>query len=154
VIIRTAQLGDLDAIASMSVRLWPESPAHEHREEVRALLAGEPLSTMPLTMFVAEDEARVIGFIEVGLRSHADGCDPRQPCGFVEGWFVEPEHRRRGVGRRLIEHAESWARRQGCIELASDTWLDNAASQNAHAALGFEVVDRCVNYRKPIARSQ
>jgi aminoglycoside 6'-N-acetyltransferase I len=32
--------------------------------------------------------------------------------------------------------------------MASDTWIDNAESQRAHQALGFEVVDRCVNYRK------
>jgi SAM-dependent methyltransferase len=35
--------------------------------------------------------------------------------------------------------------------MASDTWLDSAASQHAHAALGFEVVDRCVHYRKTMA---
>ena len=34
------------------------------------------------------------------------------------------------------------------MELASDTWIDNEKSQRAHEALGFEVVDRCVNYRK------
>jgi aminoglycoside 6'-N-acetyltransferase I len=32
--------------------------------------------------------------------------------------------------------------------MASDTWQDNVDSQRAHEALGFEVVDRCVNYRK------
>ena len=47
--------------------------------------------------------------------------------------------------------AEAWSREQGASELASDTWLDNAGSQRAHEALGFEVVDRCVNYRKPLA---
>jgi aminoglycoside 6'-N-acetyltransferase I len=46
--------------------------------------------------------------------------------------------------------AEAWTRGQGCTELASDTWLDNAGSQLAHRALGFEVVDRCVNFRKPL----
>jgi hypothetical protein len=28
--------------------------------------------------------------------------------------------------------------------------LDNEASQRAHSALGFEVVDRCVHFRKQI----
>jgi aminoglycoside 6'-N-acetyltransferase I len=32
--------------------------------------------------------------------------------------------------------------------MAFDTWLDNVDSQRAHRVLGFEVVDRCVNYRK------
>jgi aminoglycoside 6'-N-acetyltransferase I len=40
---------------------------------------------MPLVLIVAEVEDHVIGFIEVGLRSHADGCDTRYPVGFIEG---------------------------------------------------------------------
>jgi aminoglycoside 6'-N-acetyltransferase I len=32
--------------------------------------------------------------------------------------------------------------------MASDTWIDNELSQSCHEALGFEVVDRCVHYRK------
>jgi aminoglycoside 6'-N-acetyltransferase I len=66
----------------------------------------------------------------------------------VEGWYVNGEFRGRGVGRDLMRAAEDWARAQGCREMASDTWIDNEVSQRAHEALGFEVVDRCVNYRK------
>jgi hypothetical protein len=47
--------------------------------------------------------------------------------------------------------AEEWAGEQGCTEMASDTWIDNEAAQRAHLALGFEVVDRCVHLRKPLA---
>jgi SAM-dependent methyltransferase len=55
------------------------------------------------------------------------------------------------VGRALIAAAEEWSREHGCTELASDAWLDGEVSQRAHAALGFEAVDRCVHYRKRIA---
>ncbi len=106
---------------------------------------------MALDIFVAETESGLLaGFLEVGLRSHADGCDPRRPVGFVEGWFVSESHRRKGVGRQLLEAAEDWARRQGCLEMASDTWMDHALSQRVHEALKFEVVDRCIHYRKAL----
>jgi aminoglycoside 6'-N-acetyltransferase I len=61
---------------------------------------------------------------------------------------VIPSHRRIKLGTLLIRAAEEWARAQGCVEMASDTWLNNLDSQHAHEALGFEVVDRCVHYRK------
>jgi aminoglycoside 6'-N-acetyltransferase I len=32
--------------------------------------------------------------------------------------------------------------------MASDALIDNDGSQPAHEALGFEVVDRCVHFRK------
>src|ERR1700722_401586 len=94
------------------------------------------------------------GFIEVGLRSHADGCDTRHPVGFIEGWYVEAAHRGSGVGSALMRTAEGWARSQGCRELASDTWIDHEDSLRAHEALGFEVVDRCVHFKKSLDDGQ
>lgn len=141
---------DAEAIAKLSYMLWPNAEYSIHLRETEATLAGHPPSTMPLVIFVAEHEGAVVGFVEVGLRSHADGCHPRRPVGFVEGWFVDEAHRKHGVGRALIAAAEAWARDQGCTEMASDTWIDAEVSQRAHEALGFEVVDRCVNYRKSL----
>jgi aminoglycoside 6'-N-acetyltransferase I len=107
--------------------------------------------TLPATIFVAEDgTGRLAGFLQVGLRSHADGCDPAHPVGFVEGWFVFEAFRRRGIGRALMHVAEDWANSQGCKEMASDTWIDETISQNSHEALGFEVVDRCIHFRKQL----
>ena len=106
---------------------------------------------MPLANFVAETaDGRLFGFAEVDVRSHADGCNPTRPVGYLEGWYVAEEGRHRGIGRRLLSAAEDWARSNGCIEMASDTWIENELSQTCHEALGFEVVDRCVHYRKAL----
>jgi aminoglycoside 6'-N-acetyltransferase I len=148
--IRLAVLADLDVLARQFQALWPDGSQEEHMTEASAILVSNPPSTMPLIVFVIEVAGKVVGFVEVGLRSHADGCDPKRPVGFLEGWYVEPEHRRRGIGRALLGAAEDWARSQGCAEMASDTWVDNEPSQRTHEALGFQVVDRCVHYRKAL----
>ena len=44
--------------------------------------------------------------------------------------------------------AEDWSRERGCLEMASDALIENEESQRAHEALGFDVVDRCVHFRK------
>jgi aminoglycoside 6'-N-acetyltransferase I len=46
--------------------------------------------------------------------------------------------------------AEEWSRQHGCIEMASDTWIDHKLSEEAHKALSFEIVDRCIHFRKPL----
>ncbi len=92
----------------------------------------------------------LIGFLEVGLRSHADGCGTERPVGFLEGWFVREQYRNQGAGKELVIAAEAWARSMGCLEMASDTQVDNLESQAVHQALGFEIADRCVHFRKAL----
>jgi len=104
---------------------------------------------MPLIIFVAEaTDGTLVGFLEVDLRSHADGCNPSRSVGYIEGWYVTEDHRQSGVGKKLLDNAEEWARSHRCVEMASDALIDNELSQRVHEALGYEVVDRCVHYRK------
>jgi aminoglycoside 6'-N-acetyltransferase I len=145
--IRPAAMSDLDQLAGLRFLLWPDSPVGEHRLE----LTVEASTSLPVAAFVASDEAGAWGgFVEVALRSHADGCDPARPVGFVEGWFVCEGLRRQGVGKNLLAAAEQWARAQGCREMASDALIEAEMSIAAHQALGFEVVDRCVHFRKDL----
>src|SRR5271154_4872858 len=131
--------------------LWPESPIEEHRREVEAVLRTGKYGTLPMAILVSHaEEVALTGFLEVGLRSHADGCDPARPVGFIEGWFVHEPFRNQGIGRELMRSAEAWARTQGCREIASDTWFDDERSILTHQALGFEVVDRCLHFRKAL----
>jgi aminoglycoside 6'-N-acetyltransferase I len=149
--IRPANTADQIALAQMRALLWPSASVEEHLAELQAALHGQHTATLPSTILVAYlDDGDLTGFVEVGLRSHADGCETSRPVGFVEGWFVQDEYRNRGVGRELIRAAEDWAREQGCLEIASDALIDNDASVNAHQALGFEIVDRCVHFRKSL----
>jgi aminoglycoside 6'-N-acetyltransferase I len=147
-LIREAKPEDCGALALLRHCLWPDSSVDEHAHELTRLLAGETCSTLPSVILIAAAEGEIVGFAEAGLRSHADGCDPSRPVGFLEGWYVVPDWRRKSVGARLLAECEAWARSHGCREMASDTWVDNVDAQRAHEALGFEVVDRCVNYRK------
>ena len=148
-IIRHAQPSDVKSLAEMRALLWPDASVEEHRKEVEAVFNGTLVWNMPTVTLVAQDESgRVIGFLEADLRSHADGCDPARPVGYIEGWFVQEEFRAQGVGKQLVQAAEDWARELKCVEMASDVLIDNDGSQKAHEAMGYEVVDRCVHYRK------
>lgn len=150
-VVREAGPDDRVELARMRHGLWPASSVAEHEEELAAIFAGAWSALYPYVIFVSEAPGgELAGFAEVTLRSRADGCDPIHPAGYFEGWYVAESHRRQGVGRALMRAAETWARAQGCREMASDTWLENAVSQVAHATLGYELVARVVNYRKAL----
>ena len=155
--VRRAGPDDLEGVMALALALWPETRDDDHRGHMAALLAGMPLSTLPLVLFVAEEGdpgaagGSLVGFAEVGLRSHANDCDGRLPVGFLEAWFVTPDRRRAGVGRALVAAGEDWARAQGCWEMASDALLDNQVSQRAHEGRGFALLGRILEFRKPLA---
>ena len=149
--IRVARTSDRESLVRMRASLWPNTSAEKHDREVIALLSGTAALTTPLVIFVAAtNEGLAVGFLEVDLRSHADGCNPAQPVGYIEGWFVAENYRQQGIGKKLVEAAEEWARGHGCVEIGSDALIENETSQRAHKALGYEVVDRCVNFRKTL----
>ena len=149
--IRPAELSDYDQLVRMREALWPKTPADAHARELTEILEGKAVVTMLLIILVAEASNRILaGFLEVDLRSHADGCNPSRPVGYVEGWYVAENYRHKGIGKNLLAAAEDWVRSQGCVEIASDTWVDNEISQRVHEVLGYEVVDRCVHYRKTL----
>ena len=149
--VRLAQASDRDALSRLREALWPTASAEELSRELAAILSGKIPGTLPLVNFVAEaSDGSLLGFAEVGLRSHAEGCDPSLPVGYVEGWYVVEGQRRRGIGKKLLAAAEDWARRQGCVEMASDTSPENQVSQRVHKSLGFAEIERSVNFRKAL----
>ena len=149
VTIRAARDPDLTELTSLYHALWPNVSVEEHRQELIKITHGST-GTQCANLVAETMDGRLAGFLQVGLRSHADGCDPSWPVGFIEGWYVIPVCRRQGIGRRLLAAAEDWARSQNCKEMASDTQIENQISQTAHQAEGYQVVDRCVHFRKPL----
>ena len=104
-------------------------------------------------VIVAErDGGGLCGFAEVGTRSFAEGCESF-PVAYLEGWYVDDDHRGRGVGKALVRAVIEWATARGFSEIASDTHVTNHTSQQAHERLGFVEVDRAVLYRKPLTPS-
>jgi aminoglycoside 6'-N-acetyltransferase I len=145
--VRPIETPDAAAWTRMRERLWPSAPG-EHAGEVRAFFEGRLVE--PAAVFVAVNDAdEPIGFVELSIRSHAEGCEPGR-IAYVEGWFVAEGQRRQGIGRALIVQAEEWGRQGGCSALASDADLENAASQSAHERLGFRETGRIACFAKPL----
>jgi len=148
VTVNPVDRASLERWSTMRASLWPEAVAAELAREATRFLDGVP--SVAEAVFVALDEANsAFGFIELGLRQFADGCES-SPVPYVEGWFVEGEQRGRGAGKALMNAGERWARERGFFELASDTQIDNVTSRQAHAALGFAEVETLVILRKDL----
>lgn len=141
--IRRAEPGDWDEWLRMRRALWDDATTEEHQDEMRAILAA-----LDSPVFVvARPDGRLGGFLEGGVRKYAEGCDT-SPVGYIEGWYVDADLRRQGLGGALMRAMEAWAREHGLSEVASDTWIENETSIAAHKRLGYEEAERIVCFVK------
>src|SRR6266567_1394461 len=109
--VREYRDADWSTWLRMSVALFPEYSAEVLVPGMREFRARSDAE-----VFVAEDSGgAVVGFVEVGSRPYADGCDT-SPVGYIEAWYVDTHLRREGWGRALLTAAEAWARNRGYRE--------------------------------------
>ncbi len=145
--IRPLRAAEHDEWLRLRRALWPDAEIQDLEAELTAMWArreSEPV-------FVAERyDGTLGGMIEVSLHEHAPGCTT-SPVGYIEGWYVDPDLRRRGVGGRLVAAAEAWARSMGCREMASDTEPGYPISPLAHIRLGYRETDTPWHYCKTLA---
>lgn len=52
--------------------------------------------------------------------------------------YVLPEHRRRGIGRALMYHAEAWAKARGDRQIGLQVFQSNQAALSLYHSLGFQ----------------
>lgn len=150
--VRSAIPQDSAAWLRMRQALWPDDGSHHHQSEIDQYFAGHLRE--PLEVLLAVDgSGSPVGFAELSIRRYAEGCDTDH-VGYLEGWYVVPEARRRGVGRALVLAAEQWARGRGCSEFASDALLDNDVSAAAHRALGFTETVQIRCFRKSLTPNE
>ena len=130
----------------MSKALFTGTTDDDHTSDMTVFLARRDAQ-----VFIAErPDGSVCGYVEAGARSIADGCST-SPVGYIEAWYVDPDVRREGYGRALLEAAESWAIDRGYREMASDALLENDVSHEAHKRSGYVEVDRQITYRKQLS---
>lgn len=125
--------------------LWDELTEDEHKDEMLDIYEH----TDSQLVLVAEVGTRLVGFLEASIRPFVEDC-VTDAVGYLEGWFVEGEYRRHGIGRDLVRSAERWARQKGCTEMASDAEVGNDLSLEAHLKLGYEETSRLVHLRKDL----
>src|SRR4029079_3841590 len=145
--VRPASSVDAERWLTMRCALWPDESRGELEREVKLHFAGG-LARL-LAVFVAVEAGKGVRFAELNIRPYAEGCATERVA-FLEGWYVEPHARRAKAGAALITAAEAWARRQGCVEFASDALYENALGRAAHVGVGFEEVEAIRCFRKQL----
>jgi len=118
--VRAARAGDAAAIAVLAGQLGYPATREEIARRLREMSGREVQ-----VVLVAEAQGGVIGWAHVAVEGHLV-TDVRAE---LRALVVAEEQRSGGVGRRLLEAAENWAREQGCGEIGLRS---NVLRERAH----------------------
>jgi GNAT superfamily N-acetyltransferase len=138
-VIRPAGISDAAEIARLSDQLgYPVAPQVLDERLRRALGRKDQLVLLALVADKVSGwlQAQSAEIIESGFRVE------------IVGLIVDESMRRRGVGRRLVECAESWAGSLGAQTIVVRTNIIRAESQIFYTALGYRQTKTQHVYRK------
>lgn len=140
---------NLYALTELSVELWTDSEFETEFSE------WKKISRLKMNFCaLAKSKDHYAGFIHLSIRKdYVEGAEYNKTA-YVEGIFVRPEYRKKGIANLLLSHAEQWAVARGLKQIASDTSNDNPGAQQFHQKAGFEEVNRIICYIKNIQTTE
>jgi GNAT superfamily N-acetyltransferase len=141
--IRRARAGDMAFIVELWQKMMDELSAVDGRYALKpgadilwAKWVGLRLRDSGSCVIVAEKDGRYVGY----LVAHTDESHPifrDRVHGLVTDIYVEPELRRRGTGRRLVEEAAAFFRGLGVAELRMNVLARAEQARGFLQKLGF-----------------
>lgn len=143
--IHRASKQDAEVLADLALLLWEDNDLGSLRDEFVGMLQSEDAAC-----FLAYEAGVPVGFAQCQLRHDYVEGSQTSPVGYLEGIFVQPEFRHRGLAKQLLGACERWAKEKGCLEFASDCELGNDASLNFHHSMGFIEANRIVCFIKTL----
>lgn len=101
------------------------------------------LSRDDAAIFVLDTGKNLIGLAEVYIRQdepHPLTVAPRY--GFLQSLIVSTQHRKGGLGGRLVATAHQWAKERSATEMQLDTWEFAEGPLHFYEALGYRTLKR------------
>jgi len=127
--IRTFKESDTAQVSALWQEIFPDDPPHN----APAIVISQKLLCQPELFFVGELDGEIAGTVLSGYDGHR---------GWLYSVAVSPRQRRKGLGTKLIRHAEKELNAIGCTKINLQVRSTNAAVVAFYSELGYEVEER------------
>lgn len=130
--VRDATLNDVPSLVPLMEELGYPTSVDTFQSRFNLIITNPCYHTL-----VAELDGRVVGMagLHTGLFYEYDGINVR-----IVAFVVNSNYRRKGVGKKLIQEAESWARKQGAISIGlnSGNRPERKDAHQFYLSMGYE----------------
>jgi ribosomal protein S18 acetylase RimI-like enzyme len=95
-------------------------------------------------IFLAEDSGLLIGLVEVYFRQDDEANSLIVPHKYahLQSLMVSEPYRKSGIGKKLMDVAQQWAREKGATEMRLDVWEFNQGTIQFYEKMGFHTLKR------------
>ena len=97
-------------------------------------------------LLVAESNSKVVGLVHLEIAEQIGGPGEfSRKTGWVLSIDVEEQHRRKGIGKALMEAGEQWAASKGASHIEFDVWDFNHGAIHFYESLGYRVMSHTMS---------
>ncbi|MCM3412696.1 GNAT family N-acetyltransferase [Metabacillus litoralis] len=140
--IREAKINDVPDLVLLMEQLGYPTSVDNFKIRFNAIVANPSYHTL-----VAELDGEIIGMAGLcsSLFYEYDGTYIR-----IVAFIVDTNHRRKGIGKKLIQEAENWAKEQGAIAIGLNSG-NREERKNAHQFyLNMGYKDKSIGFSKSL----
>ncbi|WP_231737882.1 GNAT family N-acetyltransferase [Terracidiphilus gabretensis] len=139
--IRPLSISDAEAVAILNHQLGYPSSVADLLPRIEQLLHSSERAT-----FAGILESRLIGWIDVAIERHLQSSD----TAVIGGLVVHEDVRGRGIGRRLCQAAEDWARGRGISIVRVRSQIKREDAHRFYLQDGYEQVKISAVFEKKL----
>lgn len=115
------------------IALWETVFGYETAHNTPSLAIDKKLAVKDDLFFIALKDNEVVGTVLAGYDGHR---------GWLYSVAVHPAHRRKGLGAKLVHHAEGALTERGCMKINLQIVSSNESVTTFYEALGYSTEPR------------
>ena len=143
--IRAARPADAEAIAALVKQLG-------YTAEVSAVAdrLSRVLSRPDQQFLVADRDGTPVGWIHMLIAEYVEA----EAFVVIGGLVVDRDHRKQGIGRRLLAHAESWAAQRGCSVVRLSSTVQRLEAHAFYERAGYTKIKTQYSFAKAVGAAR
>ncbi len=139
--IKVAGKEEMNHLINLAMRVYTGSSYDGLQDEFEEMFLSDKHRFL---LYILNGEP--IAFMHLSIRVDYVQGSESSPTGYLEGVYVMPDYRKKGISTALFHDGKTWLLEKGCKQIGSDMEEGNLDSYSFHKSVGFKEAGRLVTF--------